>query len=133
MVSRQGQKINPTNRDQDGRHAIDAQHLAAGPIGPGGGRRSLAPWVRPPTRLLQDRTGNPLRQRVNEGLTAARASGRQGGRPRVMTAERLRYAQLMADQTRSIPQICRELGGIPSSTLYHYLHADGTLSRDTGF
>lgn len=28
---------------------------------------------------------------------------------------------------RSIPAICRELGGVPSSTLYHYLHADGTL------
>ena len=75
---------------------------------------------------------NLIRQRVNEGLTAARARGRQGGRPRVMTPERLRFAQhLMADKTRTIPQICRELGDIPSSTLYHYLHADGTL-KDPG-
>ena len=75
---------------------------------------------------------NLIRQRVNEGLTAARARGRQGGRPRVMTLERLRFAQhLMADKTRTIPQICRELGDIPSSTLYHYLHADGTL-KDPG-
>jgi len=37
----------------------------------------------------------------------------------------------MADKTRTIPQICRELGDIPSSTLYHYLHADGTL-KDPG-
>ena len=45
-----------------------------------------------------------------------------------MTADKLRYAQhLMADRSRSIPAICRELGGIPSSTLYHYLHADGSL------
>ena len=45
-----------------------------------------------------------------------------------MTPEKLRYAQnLMADQTRSIPDICREPGGIPASTLYHYLHAGGTL------
>ena len=45
-----------------------------------------------------------------------------------MTPEKLRYAQnLMADRTRSIPDICRELGDIPSSTLYHYLYADGTL------
>src|SRR4051794_11082457 len=51
---------------------------------------------------------NLIRQRVKEGLAAARARGRRGGRPRVMTAERLRYAQyLMADQARSIPQICR--------------------------
>ena len=53
-------------------------------------------------------------------------------RQRVMTAEKLRYAQrLMADRTRSIPDICRELGGLPTSTLYHYLAADGTL-KDPG-
>ncbi len=33
----------------------------------------------------------------------------------------------MADSTRSIPDICKELGGIRPSTLYHYLHADGSL------
>lgn len=71
---------------------------------------------------------NVIRQRVREGLAAARARGRQGGRPRVMTAEKLRYAQhLMADPSRSIPSICQELGGLRPSTLYHYLHADGTL------
>ncbi len=75
---------------------------------------------------------NLIRQRVNEGITAARARGRQGGRPRVMTPERLRFAQhLMADKTRTIPQICHELGDIPSSTLYHYVNADGTL-KDPG-
>ena len=71
---------------------------------------------------------NLIRQRVSEGIAAARARGRKGGRPRVMTPERLRYAQhLMADQTRSIPAICHELGDLPTSTLYHYLHADGSL------
>lgn len=69
------------------------------------------------------------RERVSEGIAAARACGRKGGRPRVMTPDRLRHAQhLMADQTRSIPAICRELGGMPASTLYHYLHADGLLT-----
>ncbi len=73
---------------------------------------------------------NVIRQRVREGLAAARARGRRGGRPRVMTAERLRYARhLMADAARSIPSICAELGGMRSSTLYHYLHADGTLKK----
>ena len=71
---------------------------------------------------------NVIRQRVREGVKAARARGRKGGRPRIMTPEKLRYAQsLMADRTRSIPDICRELGDLPSSTLYHYLRADGTL------
>ena len=73
---------------------------------------------------------NVIRQRIREGVKAARARGRKGGRPRVMTSEKLRYAQnLMADQTRSIPDICRELGNIPASTLYHYLHANGTLKE----
>lgn len=71
---------------------------------------------------------NVIRQRVREGIAAARARGRKGGRPRRMTPERLRYAQhLMADRSRSVPSICHELGGVPASTLYHYLHADGTL------
>lgn len=73
---------------------------------------------------------NIIRQRVQEGIAAARARGRMGGRPRVMTADRLRYAQhLMQDQTRSIPSICKELGDIPSSTLYHYLTAKGELKK----
>ena len=73
---------------------------------------------------------NVIRQRVREGLAAARARGRKGGRPRVMTTDKLRYAQhLMADRERSIPSICAELGGIRPSTLYHYLHADGTLKK----
>ena len=71
-----------------------------------------------------------LRQRVLEGVKAARARGRKRGRPRVMTIEKLRYAQgLMADRTRSTPPPApwRELGGLPTSTLYHYRAADGTL------
>ena len=78
---------------------------------------------------LAEMERNLNRQRVREGVAAARARGRKGGRPRVMTPERLRHAQrLMADQTRSIAAICRELGGIPASTLSHYLHADGLLT-----
>ena len=73
---------------------------------------------------------NVIRQRVREGLAAARARGRKGGRPRVMTPDKLRYARhLMADRGRSIPSIQAELGGMPTSTLYHYLHADGRLKR----
>ena len=73
---------------------------------------------------------NVIRQRVREGLKAARARGRKGGRPRIMTVEKLRYARhLMADPARSIPSICAELGGIPASTLYHYVRADGELKE----
>ena len=73
---------------------------------------------------------NVIRQRVLEGMQAARARGRKGGRPRIMTADKLRYAQhVMADRSRAIPDICRQLDDMPSSTLYHYLHADGTLKE----
>ena len=49
-----------------------------------------------------------------------------------MTPEKLRCAQnLMSDRTRSIPDICRELGDLPTSTLYHYLHANGA-QKDPG-
>ena len=75
---------------------------------------------------------NVIRQRVIQGMKVARARGRNGRRPRIMTVDKLRYARhLMVDQTRSIPDICRELDDMPSSTLYHYLHADGTL-KDPG-
>lgn len=71
---------------------------------------------------------NLICQRISEGIAAARARGRKGGRPRVMTPEKLRYARhLMADRERSIPTICRELGNLPASTLYHYLQGDGSL------
>ena len=77
---------------------------------------------------LSEMERNLTRQRVSEGIAAARACGRKGGRPRVMTLERLHHArQLMADQAGSIASICRELGGMPASTLHHYLHADGSL------
>ena len=63
---------------------------------------------------------NVIRQRVLEGMKAARARGRKGGRPRIMTADKLRYARhLMAGRTCPIPDICRELDDMPSSTLYH--------------
>ena len=50
---------------------------------------------------------NVIRQRMREGVKAARAQGRPS---RIMPPEKLPYAQsLMADRTRSIPDICREL------------------------
>ena len=73
---------------------------------------------------------NIIRQRVLEGVKAARACGRKDGRPCIMIRENLCYAQnLIADRNRSTPDICRELGQIPTSTLYHYMHADGTLKE----
>ena len=46
-----------------------------------------------------------------------------------MTRKKLRYAQsLMADSTRSIPEISREVSDLPPlDPLYHNLNANGTL------
>lgn len=78
--------------------------------------------------LIRQRTSERISERISEGIAAARARGREGGRPRVMTPEKLRYAQhLMADRTRGVALICHQLGDMPASTFYHYLHSDGSL------
>lgn len=47
-----------------------------------------------------------------------------------MTPEKLRYAKiLMTDRSRAIADISRELGGVPASTVYHYLYTDGRLKE----
>ena len=61
-----------------------------------------------------------IRQRVREGLAAARARGRRGGRPRAMTPDKLRYARhLFADRSpRSRPSsaACRPPRSTTTST-----------------
>jgi hypothetical protein len=45
-----------------------------------------------------------------------------------MTPEKLRDAQHpLADRTRGVALLCHELGDMPASTFYHYLHPDGSL------
>jgi len=63
-----------------------------------------------------------IRERTNAGLTAARARGRIGGRPRKLkTNGKVALARLMfADQSHSIPEICSALG-ISRATLYRYV------------
>ncbi len=60
-----------------------------------------------------------IRERVQAGLSAARARGRKGGRPPV-SVETIAMAQtLIADKSLSVSQICTRLG-IAKSTLYKY-------------
>src|SRR6266702_405964 len=63
-----------------------------------------------------------IRERTNAGLTAARARGRIGGRPRKLkTNGKVALARRMfADQSHSIPEICSALG-ISRATLYRYV------------
>jgi DNA invertase Pin-like site-specific DNA recombinase len=65
------------------------------------------------------------RERTYAGLEAARARGRIGGRPSVMTAERCEAARRMLADGQQIAQIARTLG-VSRATIYrHVAGSDG--------
>ena len=62
-----------------------------------------------------------IRERTMAGLSSARARGRVGGRPKIMTAKKATLAKIMhADTSNSIEDICNTLD-ISKSTLYRYI------------
>lgn len=64
---------------------------------------------------------NLIRERTMAGLRAARARGRQGGRPRSLESKRVAMAQALYDnRENSIRDICKTLG-ISRATLYRYI------------
>jgi DNA invertase Pin-like site-specific DNA recombinase len=67
-----------------------------------------------------------IRERTKAGLMAARARGRQGGRPRKMTVTTLKMAMTaMAESSSQAKEIASRLG-ITTSTLYAYVNGDGS-------
>jgi DNA invertase Pin-like site-specific DNA recombinase len=72
---------------------------------------------------------NLIRERTQAGLSAARARGRQGGRPKMLDAEKRQLAlRLYHEREHSVAEICR-LMGISKSTLYNYLAEAGADAR----
>jgi DNA invertase Pin-like site-specific DNA recombinase len=70
-----------------------------------------------------------IHERTMAGLAAARARGRKGGRPRVMTRQKLRAAMaLMADRDNAARDVAQQLG-VSLSTLYAYVDAKGVDAR----
>jgi len=67
-----------------------------------------------------------IRERTQAGLAAARARGRQGGRPRLPgNARKVALARsLYEDRKTRVKDICRDLH-ISRATLYRYLKMDG--------
>ncbi|CAM4411151.1 MAG: DNA-invertase hin [Legionella sp.] len=64
---------------------------------------------------------NLIRERTHAGLQAARARGRNGGRPKKLSADKAKLAtQLYEGKQHSIQKIC-ELLSISKPTLYKYL------------
>ena len=69
-------------------------------------------------------------ERTKAGLLAARARGRQGGRPYKMTPAKLRLARAaMADPETKVADLCRELG-VTRQTLYRHVGPAGELRSD---
>jgi DNA invertase Pin-like site-specific DNA recombinase len=72
---------------------------------------------------------NLIRERTQAGLSAARARGRQGGRPKLLDPKRLGLAlRLYQERQHSIVEIC-QIMGISKSTLYNYLAEQGVGAR----
>ncbi len=66
-----------------------------------------------------------IHERTMAGLAAARARGRAGGRPRVMTTQKLKAAMaMMADRDNIARDVAAQLG-VSVSTLYAYVDAKG--------
>jgi len=65
-----------------------------------------------------------IRERTRAGLSAARARGRQGGRPKGRnTSKQLAAQALSQDKSRPVGEICRMLG-ISRTSYYRYIHSD---------
>ncbi len=65
-----------------------------------------------------------IRERTNAGLTAARARGRNGGRPKGVDQKKQQAAlALKQDTQRSVREIC-EIVGISRNTYYKYTRAE---------
>ncbi len=62
-----------------------------------------------------------IRERTNAGLKAARARGRNGGRPKLLDARKLAVAEsLLRDPKLTVKEVAEQVG-VARSTLYTYL------------
>ena len=72
-----------------------------------------------------------IRERTQAGLAAARARGRNGGRPRKMDAHTIKMAMAMAamtDRNSVAHEVAKRLN-ITTTTLYTYINGDGSLKE----
>ncbi len=69
-----------------------------------------------------------IRERTNAGLSAARARGRRGGRPKGVDAKKKKAVlALKKDRERSVKEIC-EIVGISRNTYYKYTRSEDPLA-----
>jgi DNA invertase Pin-like site-specific DNA recombinase len=73
-----------------------------------------------------------IAERTKAGLAAARARGRNGGRPRKMDKQTIKMAMTaMSDRNTIAKDVAKRLG-ITTSTLYDYVNGDGSL-KEAGY
>ncbi len=75
-----------------------------------------------------------IRERTNAGLKAARARGRNGGRPKLLDTRKLAVAEtLLNDPKLTVAEVAEQVG-VARSTLYTYLNRnelkDGSKRRE---
>ena len=63
-------------------------------------------------------------ERTQAGLAAARARGRNGGRPRVVTPEKIKVMQEMYDSEKFTVETIAQTVGVSRNTVYRYLDED---------
>lgn len=70
-----------------------------------------------------------IKERTQAGLAAARARGRNGGRPRKMDEHTIKMAMAaMSDQNSVAHEVAKRLN-ITTTTLYTYVNGDGSLKE----
>ena len=70
-----------------------------------------------------------IAERTKAGLSAARARGRNGGRPRKMDRATLQMAMAAMSDSKSVAADVAKRLNIQTSTLYSYVNGDGTLKK----
>jgi DNA invertase Pin-like site-specific DNA recombinase len=75
---------------------------------------------------------NLIRERTQAGLTAARARGRTGGRPKALTMKQLSIAQELYEKRHPIAEICRILK-ISKATLYRAIQTETRDQQPSGW
>lgn len=70
-----------------------------------------------------------IRERTQAGLAAARARGRNGGRPRKMDEHTIKMAMAAMSDRNSIAQEVAKRLNITTTTLYTYINGDGSLKE----
>ena len=70
-----------------------------------------------------------VRERTQAGLSAARARGRLGGRPRAMTTDKVRLARQMYDSREHTVEAIAKTLGVSRASIYR--HLDPSAPRST--